>query len=982
MSSCNKENKPSNTTTTTEKEQSRPSKEECKEHSFGEWTVDKNASCSQKGEKSRVCSVCSFMEKQSIDKTAHTPITDERVEPTCTSKGLTEGSHCSVCNEVISKQEVLPTLSHQYGQDGRCSACGICKVHTFGDWEQTKAPSCTEEGIKKRICSVCQAGELQSIEKAPHTPVTDKAVEPTCTSKGLTEGSRCSVCETILVAQEELPMSDHDFTSGDTCAICGAFKGSTGLKLNLIGDNYWVAGIGDCTDKTVYIPSVHEGKPVVGISGYAFRSCTQIEKVVMHDDILTLGEEAFKGCKNLTEVVMSSSITTINPNTFSGCEKLYQLDISNIRTIRYSAFAGSYIKELTIKGNVTLDNGAFADSHVEKVVFESGTLSIPANMFKNTSKLKSVTLPEGITTIGNAAFSNSSIEKLTLPSTLKTVMGNVFENCTKLRSIDFSGASARIINGRNFNSCTSLTEIKNGENLSEIVFSDIEGSALLKNQNGLLIAFGAVFAYDHESITTDVVIPEGVTEIKANVFENCNVIFSISFPSTLKRIGNAAFKGCENISNFIVPEGVTEIGSEAFAQSDAEYIYLPDSLTAVSDRLLYQCYSLHHLSLGKNISSVAEVYFTMMSEAGIETISFRGTYAEYNEMITRIGKDIFPASTVSCTNKDIIKVVKETKPSTGTTYTLYSNGTLIVTGTGIIPYTNPDSTFMARAETLIISEGITKFEESMYSAGAFEGFSKLINIEFPSTFAYVGNTFNRTRWMETITTQETVLINGTTLYFASGLKWGYQVPDHVEKIENGAFKFCPELTTLILPKGLKEIGSRAFENCTSLRDIEIPDGVEIIGSEAFYECNSLTELTIPASIKQLGLIAVSCKNLKKITILKTPEELPASFTVAHSCSALEEVIIGEGIKALPVNTIYECKALKYVVIPESVVSINNSAFWTNPSSVKYLCMGTDAFEILNGREIYKGRVYMYSENTPTDDGLYWHYGENGEILIY
>lgn len=54
----------------------------------------------------------------------HNVVTDEAVEPTCTTEGKTEGSHCSVCNEVLKPQEIIPALGHNF-KDGICTRCGV-----------------------------------------------------------------------------------------------------------------------------------------------------------------------------------------------------------------------------------------------------------------------------------------------------------------------------------------------------------------------------------------------------------------------------------------------------------------------------------------------------------------------------------------------------------------------------------------------------------------------------------------------------------------------------------------------------------------------------------------------------------------------------------------------------------------------------------------------------------------------------------------
>ena len=88
-----------------------------------------------------------------------------------------------------------------------------CTTHTWKD------ATCTAP----QTCSVCGAtqGEL-----AAHTEVTDEAVAPTCTATGLTQGSHCSVCETVLVEQEEVAATGHTTNNG-VCGNCGQTIGGS-----------------------------------------------------------------------------------------------------------------------------------------------------------------------------------------------------------------------------------------------------------------------------------------------------------------------------------------------------------------------------------------------------------------------------------------------------------------------------------------------------------------------------------------------------------------------------------------------------------------------------------------------------------------------------------------------------------------------------------------------------------------------------------
>ena len=141
---------------------------------------------------------------------SHSPSRDKGKPATCTEDGLTEGSHCSVCNTVLVKQEVIPATGHTEVTDAAVAA------------------TCTKPGkTEGKHCSVCKEVlvKQEAVPVKDHTVVTDAAVAPTCTQTGLTEGSHCSVCNKVLTEQEVVPVKEHtvvvDAAVEPTCTEAG-----------------------------------------------------------------------------------------------------------------------------------------------------------------------------------------------------------------------------------------------------------------------------------------------------------------------------------------------------------------------------------------------------------------------------------------------------------------------------------------------------------------------------------------------------------------------------------------------------------------------------------------------------------------------------------------------------------------------------------------------------------------------------------------
>ena len=130
------------------------------------------------------------------------------------------------------------TAGEQYAKDNGFEYKILeCKVHKFGGWTITKEASCTKDGEKVRICTVCKKTETETIPAAGHTEVIDKAVAATCTKTGLTEGKHCSVCNAVIKAQETVPAKGHKYVDTVVKPTYTA-KGYTLHKCSVCGESY------------------------------------------------------------------------------------------------------------------------------------------------------------------------------------------------------------------------------------------------------------------------------------------------------------------------------------------------------------------------------------------------------------------------------------------------------------------------------------------------------------------------------------------------------------------------------------------------------------------------------------------------------------------------------------------------------------------------------------------------------------------------
>ena len=387
-------------------------------HSYGNSVVTKQPTCTAEGTKTKTCTKCNATVTETIAKTSHKYV-DTVIAPTCTTDGYTLHK-CSVCgtsykdnttkatghsygNSVVTKQptctsvgtaiktctkcnatvtETIPKTSHKYTDtvvaptctaDGytlhKCSVCGtsykdsITKAtgHSYGNSVVTKQPTCTSEGTAIKTCTKCNATVTEKLPAKGHTAVTDKGYPATCTTAGKTDGSHCSVCNTVIKAQTVINATGHK-SSGwivDKAASIGV-KGSKHKECTVCKKVLETAEIPALSRISISKASVTLSTSTYAYDGKAKKPGVTVK---LNGKTLKNGTDYTASYSNNTKVGTAKVTITGKGNYTGSVSKTYSIKNNfkkaTVSGISTKAFTGKNITQsITVKYNgKTLKNG-------------------------------------------------------------------------------------------------------------------------------------------------------------------------------------------------------------------------------------------------------------------------------------------------------------------------------------------------------------------------------------------------------------------------------------------------------------------------------------------------------------------------------------------------------------------------------------------------------------------------------------------------
>lgn len=416
-------------------------------------------------------------------------------------------------------------------------------------------------------------------------------------------------------AIRHLDLGDATYVDGEELPFFGShvqletFILPKGIKTTIDGNEDETGLAESDMLKTLVLP---EGLKTVD----GFRTCPNLERVILPEGLEEIGMNAFIECTALTSIRIPSTVKYLSNSSFARCTmKAFEVDDENpyfttVDGVVFSkdltmlvAFPAAYPHDHYVVPDTTRIIGeyAFEDCHVPYIELPEGLTSIK-NLAFEESKIRSIEMPDTVIELGKSVFRNCfNLEHIRLSNGLQTIPTGIFFNCSKLNHLEIPKSVKQIyhsaISGNGgleylhlndgleeivddgFLYCGKghLQEVNLPKTLRKVpggVFNfcpHINGFSLDSGNPYFSIIEGALCSKDGKTIYSvpgvqrcSYKVPEGIEVIAERAFSFLPKLQTIELPSTLRSIGRWAFHCCDSLACIQIPVGVTRIHIHAF----------------------------------------------------------------------------------------------------------------------------------------------------------------------------------------------------------------------------------------------------------------------------------------------------------------------------------------------------------------------------------------------------------------------------------
>lgn len=369
-------------------------------------------------------------------------------------------------------------------------------------------------------------------------------------------------------------------------------------------------------------------------------------------------------------------------------------------------------------------------------------------------------------------------------------------------------------------------------------------------------------------------------------FKNGSLV-TVKLPESMTELGDNIFDDCKALRGVKVPEGVTHIDGSAFQGCNIlEKLNFPAKLTSVGDNAFWSCYSLELDNLPNSLLYVGREAFCNVPLKALKL-----------DRKVEIGAGAFSDTPIT-----EIEMATPCDSILGGTFRDCPNLTKITIGEGLKYIGDNAFAYSPVKEAKLPS---TLRDVSSYAFGGYSSYCPFINdIQPENHIRYIGRVAYQCvdRDLEEYTIKDgTVTLADNLFGIGQGNATTFHIPASVEQIGRQAFAGT-QIKTLPEMPGLKRIGDEAFYQCKNLKKVTIPETVEYIGAGIFSGCSNIWSLTYNA-------INAEC----------------ASYIFTNNDNHLEKIVIGDKVRRLP-GGLFGGKEFTEVTLPACLERIDDYAF--------------------------------------------------------
>ncbi len=670
---------------------------------------------------------------------------------------------------------------------------------------------------------------------------------------------------------------------------CNVYFESEALPLYL--DEYWDNGVGGYYTGVSKVETTADGNYKVAVLTDGTRAVIEylgesknidLTTVDFGGTIANIGGYAFYN-KDITSVVLPSDIKQIQRYAFALNKNLESITIpAETNYIANSAFLSTGIKTITFAGNNVkiIEQYAFAlNRNLKSVTIPSSVTRMGSYVFYN-SGLETLTFENGsqLTEIPKAAFAGTKIRAVSIPSSVNVIEASAFRDNMNLYSVSLGTAdNLKIYSNAFYN--TGLASVNIPENVKyvgEYAFvglTNLTAFTVDENNKNYSSVDGVLYNKTGDKIiafpagrTGTFTVPKTVENIGFGAFEN-SALSEIKFENDINLLtfGYRAFYNADNLVSITVPKSLVSIDYFAFAQCDnLSTINFEDGnkLKGIYEGAFYGCQNLKNITLPDSVIEVSDYAF--YGCLSLRTLPFDKTSEIKGVYSYAFGYTGIDELTLPTTLIDI--------------------GDYAFSGLNITELTIPED---------------NKYDLTI-GIGAFADCNKLESITLP----FIGATF------------EDEEITWFGYIFGAG---GYQA---------NATYVPASLKTVTLTEDVTFIGYYAFSGLTTIETLDMPASVDTLYYGAFENTSVKYELANP--VKLWGYLSSEWP----YEMVKRPSSAANNGYFGKGISGNLEFFDGEDefigetyhITSIGAYTFSGCSSLTSITMPDSVKSINYSAF--------------------------------------------------------